>query len=77
MLKWNAIRTKINESSCDIVFLQETKRAAFDLPYIKNFCPPSFDSFEYIPYAGASGGTIIIWKGSRFMGQVEFQNLVI
>jgi exonuclease III len=64
----------INESSCDIVCLQETKRATFDLPYIKNFCPPAFDSFEYIPSASVSRGTIIIWKSSRFMGQVEFRN---
>lgn len=43
--KWNAIRSKIQESNCDIVYLQETKREFFDAAYIQNFCPPQFDSY--------------------------------
>jgi hypothetical protein len=34
----------------------------------------NFYYFEYIPSEGASGGTIIIWKSSRFPGRVVFQN---
>jgi hypothetical protein len=42
MPKWNAIRSKIHETSCDIICLQETKITNFDpsqiifLPYC--FC---------------------------------------
>jgi exonuclease III len=72
--KWNAIRNKVQECSCDIICLQETKRDSFDPVYLKNFCPPSFDSFDYIPAEGTSGGNIIIWKSNRFNGQTIFQN---
>jgi hypothetical protein len=44
------------------------------MQFIKNSCPSSFDAFKFIPSIGNSGGTIIIWKSSRFVGQVEFQN---
>jgi hypothetical protein len=37
--KWNAIHNKIEESSCVAFCLQETKCAAFDIGYLKNFCP--------------------------------------
>jgi exonuclease III len=57
--KWSAAKSKINESACDIVCLQEKKRASFDQAYVKNFYPPSFDRFEYAPSTGASGGFII------------------
>jgi hypothetical protein len=56
------IRSKFFESNCDIIYLQETKRDLFDQIYLKKFCPSHFDYFEYIPSAGASGGTMIIWK---------------
>lgn len=70
--KWTAIRSKIMESNCDIICLQETKRDMFDANYLKKFCPPQFDSFEFLPSVGASGGSIVIWKGSRFSGHVFF-----
>lgn len=72
--KWTAIRSKVIESQCDILCLQETKREHFDSTYLRNFCPPQLDCFEYIPSIGASGGSIIIWNGTRFTGQVYFQN---
>lgn len=53
--KWNAISSKIQETNCDIICLQETKREHFDLAYIRKFCPPSFDQFEYLPSVGNSG----------------------
>jgi hypothetical protein len=37
--KWNAIRSKINETSCDILCIQETKREFFDEAYIIFFVP--------------------------------------
>jgi exonuclease III len=72
--KWSMLRSKILEVKCDIICLQETKREVFDRNYIKKFCPAQFDCFEYYPSIGASGGTIIIWKSSRFASHVIFQN---
>ena len=42
--------------------------------YIKNFCPPAFDAFEFLPFAGASGGMITIWKSAYFEGHLAFHN---
>jgi exonuclease III len=72
--KWNAIKSKINESACDIVCLQETKREFFDNNYVNFFCPGRIDNFEFIPSLGASGGSIIVWNGSKFSGSLAFQN---
>jgi exonuclease III len=72
--KWNSVRDKIVESGCEIVCLQETKREVLDLNYIKNFCPPDFDSLHYLPSHGASGGIAVIWKSSLFLGQLTFSN---
>ena len=72
--KWVSIRDKITESNCDIVCLQETKKENFDLQFIKNFCPSQFDSFEYLPLVGASGGIITIWKSYLFNGHMVFSN---
>jgi exonuclease III len=72
--KWNAIRDRLTENNCDVLYLQETKHATFDLSFIRNFCPPVYDRFEFLPSNGASGGTIIIWKSSSFSGTLIFQN---
>jgi exonuclease III len=64
--KWDAIRAKISESSCQIVCLQETKRESFDQLYTKNFCPKNLDSFAFSPSSGASGGIITLWNSSIF-----------
>lgn len=40
--KWNSIRDRIVESGCDIVCLQETKRAVFDLSFVRFFLSPFF-----------------------------------
>lgn len=53
---------------------QETKREHFDAAYIKNFCPAQFDSFEFLPSVGASGGMLVVWKGNKFIGQQSFVN---
>lgn len=72
--KWNSIRDKIIESRCEIVCLQETKRQQFDSNYIKNFCPPDFDMFEFLPSVGASGGILVAWKSTAFLGSLVFSN---
>lgn len=72
--KWNSIREKIVESRCDVIYLQETKRESFDMQFIRNFCPPSFDSLAFLPSAGASGGVVTIWKSQLFQGHLIFSN---
>jgi exonuclease III len=72
--KLSAIWSKIIETKCDIISLQETKKETFDQNFIRQFCPPTFDHFEYVPSVGSLGGTIIIWLSSRFSGQVISQN---
>jgi exonuclease III len=72
--KWLSLAGKIEESACDIICLQETKREHFDIDYIRKFCHKKFNKFEYLPSIGASGGIIIIWNGALFNGHIEFQN---
>lgn len=72
--KWDAIRSKILDSKCDVICLQETKRELFDISLIKKLCPPSFDAFEFLPSIVASGGIITIWKSVIIEGHLSFQN---
>jgi exonuclease III len=72
--KWDAIKSKIKESSCDILCLQETKREFFDARYIKNFCPTRLNEFYFLPSVGTSGGCIVVWDGSKFFGSPAFHN---
>jgi exonuclease III len=58
--KWNALKDRLVEHACDVIYLQETKCDHFDLSFIHNFCPPMFYRFEFLPAVGASGGSIII-----------------
>jgi exonuclease III len=73
-VKLTAIKSKILETNCEIICLQETKKENFDQSFIRQFCPSTFEHFEFIPSIGASGGTIIICKSGRFSGQVISQN---
>jgi hypothetical protein len=72
--KWNAIRNKIEESACVAFYLQETKHAAFDIGYLKNFCPRRFNQFAFSPSDGASGGLLTAWNGNLFSGDVIDSN---
>lgn len=54
--------------------MQETKKENFDLGFIKKICPPSFDSFEFLPSIGASGGCITIWQSNKLNGAPAFMN---
>jgi exonuclease III len=62
------VRSKINESDCDIICLQETKCDTFDWSLIRKFCPKRFNSFAFSPSIGASGGIIVLWNSSIFDG---------
>jgi exonuclease III len=72
--KWDAVRLKINESACNILCLQETKRDFFDNAYIKKFCPRHLDSFAFHPSASASGGLLTVWNGSLYNGDIVQAN---
>jgi len=62
------------ESKSEILCLQETKKDNFDISFIRNFCPPDFDSFEFLPSVGALGGLLVIWKGNAFWENLVFIN---
>ena len=72
--KWLALRQKIDESDCNILCLQETKRETFDTAYIKNFFPSRLNKFAFLPFVGASGGLLVAWNGSQFSREVIAQN---
>jgi exonuclease III len=67
--KYNAIREKIEESSCSIICIQETKRATFD-SFVRKMAPKRFNKFAYVPSQGASRGIFMGWSGLMFSGQV-------
>jgi hypothetical protein len=46
---------KLNESGCEVAFIQETKKHSFDRNFIKACCPKQFDNFPCVPFVGASG----------------------
>jgi hypothetical protein len=63
------VRSKIDESDCDIICLQETKCEDFDWRLIKKFYPRYFDRFAFSPSSGASGGllccgSLLFFRGS-------------
>ena len=68
--KWNAIRNKIDESSCIVLCLKETKREHFDTQYIRNFALRRLDRYDYVPSIGSSGGLLVLWASSMFDGSV-------
>jgi len=57
--KWDPVRNKISEAQCDIFCLQETKKESFDIPFLREICPPSFDAFDFLPSMGALRGILI------------------
>lgn len=46
----------------------------FDDAYIWNFCPIYFDKFCYHPSIASSGGIITILQGTKFSGELIFDN---
>jgi len=51
---------KIEESACSVLCLQETKKEHVDISFIRKFAPRRFDSYDFIPSNGASGGILVI-----------------
>jgi hypothetical protein len=64
----HAVRSKIEESTCDIIYLQETKCESMDWHFIRKFAPKRFDNFPFSPSVGASGGMIVLWNFAVFTG---------
>ena len=62
------LKNAIDTSGCSGICIQETKRESFDLAFLKSFCPKRFDKFVFAPSIWASGGIIIIWNSSVFVG---------
>jgi hypothetical protein len=44
-----------------IICLQETKRELLDISFTRRFAPKHFDRFDFVPFVGASGGSL--WHG--------------
>jgi exonuclease III len=72
--KWDALREKINESACQVICIQETKRESFDNFYLKKFCPRYLDKFAFSPSARVSGGLLTVWNSNFFNGSVIHSN---
>jgi len=72
--KWNAVKDKIMQSSCDIVCLQETNKDVFYSQFLKHICLNSLDAFEFLPSNGASRGILVAWNGSLFSSNKIFSN---
>jgi exonuclease III len=73
--KSDAMRAKIEESSCAIYCLQETKKENFNHSFIKKLAPKRFDKFAFSPSVGASGGILVGWNSALFHGEV-IHNLI-
>jgi hypothetical protein len=58
----------VEESGYSIFCLQETKMAQVNMSVIRKLAPRRFDSFDFIPSMGASGGILIAWCSSLFTG---------
>jgi exonuclease III len=72
--KCNVVRGKIEESSCSIFCIQESKLQSFDHSSMRKFTPKRFNKYAFSPSVGASGGIILGWNGSQFLGQVIFNS---
>jgi hypothetical protein len=73
--KWNAIRHKIEESSCVAVYSQEKKRTAIDISYLIVFVPVVSTS---LPTSHLISGLLNVWNGSLFAGvATDINNFVV
>jgi hypothetical protein len=46
----------------------------FDSIFIRKISPAAFNKFSFLPSRGASGRSIVIWKGNIFDGEAVFTN---
>jgi endonuclease/exonuclease/phosphatase family metal-dependent hydrolase len=74
--KWAALRSKIHESKCDIICLQETKRENFDHAYVKNFCPHNLTILNSLPQLGLWEEPLLYGKVQNFWGKLHFKTIL-
>lgn len=68
--KQRAVRLKIDENSCAVYCLQETKMQHIDHSKIRKWAPKRFNQFVYHPAEGQSGGITVGWASNMFSEQV-------
>ena len=72
LLSWNVrglnsshrcelIRYWLRKWNCDVVCLQETKLADFDLQLVRSLWGNSFVDWEMFPALGTTGGVLLLW----------------
>lgn len=69
--KWDALKQCIDDSKCQVICLQETKRESIDINFLKKVVPKRFNCFQIIPSMGASSGSMM-WK--YFVGSLVLAN---
>jgi hypothetical protein len=68
------VRVKIEESSCSVYCIQETKMQAFDHTSVRKMAPKCFNKFAFALSEGASRGIFVGWNGSQFLGHVLYSS---
>lgn len=69
--KQQAVRAKIEESTCSVFCIQETKMMHVDCSIMKKIAPKRFNKFSFVPSVGASGGILVGWVDAVFQGTVK------
>jgi hypothetical protein len=72
--KCNVIRSKIEESSCAVFCIQKTKKQHFEPSNIQKIAPKWFNKYSFVPSEGASGGLLVGWNSSIFIGEVLYSS---
>jgi exonuclease III len=70
--KYNAVRSKVEESDCSIFCIQETKMQVIEHSYLRKLAPKRFNKFAFTPFDGASGEILMGWNTTTFEGEVLY-----
>jgi hypothetical protein len=70
--KCNAVKAKIEETSCTVFCVQETKCTSFDHTFVRKFAPKQFNKFAYSPSNGVSDGIFMGWNAALFTEEVVY-----
>jgi exonuclease III len=68
--KHRVVRSKIEESSCAVFCIQDTKMPVIDHSTIKKIAPKRFSEFAFAPSFGASSGILMCWNESLLEGEI-------
>jgi exonuclease III len=75
--KQNTVRAKIQESSCSVLCIQETKKEIIDWSLMKKIAPKTFSNFAFVPSVRASEGILMSWNDSTLKGVLWNQDFAI